>query len=413
VPNSTTWVPLQDGGTDNGLNGSVNSLYYDTINSILYIGGLFTYAYLNISPPTTKGPYYNSVKWNGANWEYIGANLDNNGVNGEVFTIYNNPNNNNTYMGGNFQLAGYDGRNSIKQVKNIAYFDGNKWFSLLYNNYQVGLDNEVYALTIIGRDIYVGGSFITTAPTLSSTYNTCNYIARWSIDNEVWIPLIYDNNGNGDIGLNGTVRALSTNGTLLFVGGDFSATNQGSITFNYIAIWNPTLETWTNIITSGDIGLDNSVLGLSCRFPFDTLYICGKFLRSSDSTVEFGYIATFDLNNIGTSNGCEQILAANGTTYGTNNYTRAILDADPTIFFGGEFTQTLDGSVSMNYLGDYLYIYKSEPITLKILPQDFPRQFLDTQTGIITSTYILTNRFKTVKLINYQEESPLNYWLIM
>ena len=413
--NGTTWVTLQDGGTNNGLNDTVNTLYYDIINSILYIGGLFSYAYLDISPPTTKGPYYNSVKWNGANWEYIGANQDNNGVNGEVFTIYNNPNNNNTFMGGNFKLAGYDGRNSINSVKNITYFDGgSKWFSLEYNNYNVGVNSVVYALTVINRDLYVGGNFITTAPTLSTTYNTCNYIAKWSVDNEVWYPLIYDNNGNGDIGLNGDVRALSTNGTLLFVGGDFTSTSQGSFTFNHIAIWDPTLETWIQIITlGGDIGLDNSVLGLSCRFPYEILYVCGNFFRTFGGNLDLGYIATFNLNNIGTTNGFQQILAPNGTTYGTNVSTRAILDAFPRIFFGGEFTSTLDGAVPMAYLGDYLYIYISEAVTLKILPQDLPRLFLDTRTGIISSTHILTNRFKSVILINYIEDSPLNYWLIM
>ena len=67
----------------------------------------------------------------------------------------------------------------------------------------------------------------------------------------------------------------------------------------------------------------------------------------------------------------------------------------------------------MNYLGYYLYIYISPEVILNI--SDPPRQFLDTQTGIISSTYTLTNRFKSVILINCQEEniSPLTYWLIM
>ena len=68
----------------------------------------------------------------------------------------------------------------------------------------------------------------------------------------------------------------------------------------------------------------------------------------------------------------------------------------------------------MNYLGYYLYIYISPEVTLTIEDLNF-RQFLDTQTGIISQTYTLTNRFKSVILINYQEDSltPLKYWLIM
>ena len=57
-----------------------------------------------------------------------------------------------------------------------------------------------------------------------------------------------------------------------------------------------------------------------------------------------------------------------------------------------------------------LYIYISPEVTLTIEDLNF-RQFLDTQTGIISQTYTLTNRFKSVILINYQEDSltPLKY----
>ena len=70
----------------------------------------------------------------------------------------------------------------------------------------------------------------------------------------------------------------------------------------------------------------------------------------------------------------------------------------------------------MNYLGYYLYIYISNEVVLYISdPGTPPRQFLDTQTGIISPTYTLTNRFKSVILINCEEENilPSKYWLIM
>jgi hypothetical protein len=60
-----------------------------------------------------------------------------------------------------------------------------------------------------------------------------------------------------------------------------------------------------------------------------------------------------------------------------------------------------------------LYTYVSSEVVLYI--SDLPRQFLDTQTGIISLSYTLTNRFKTVVLINCEEEEilPSKYWLIM
>ena len=411
-----SWISLQDSGnSNNGLNGVVNTLYYDINNNVLYVGGLFTYAYLDTI--TTKGPYYNSVKWNlNANiWEYIGISQEMNGVNGEVFSIFNNIDNN-TFIAGTFNLASYDGTNGQFKVQNITYFDGSNWNPLNYSSYSSGVSTkEVFALAVIDDDIYVGGSFEATAPTFVAPYNICNYIARWSTIHEVWYPLIYYNGNNGEIGLNGAVRALSTNGTLLFVGGNFTHTNENTLLLNYRAIWDSTLETWTRIIggTNPDFGLNGPVLGLSCRFPYKILYISGEFIGTENSFLLLEHIASFDLINVGTSNGFQQIIDSNGNV-GTNAITNTILDVYPRVYFGGEFTNVSPIlNLSMNYLVYYLYIYISPEVILNI--SDPPRQFLDTQTGIISSTYTLTNRFKSVILINCQEEniSPLTYWLIM
>ena len=417
------WILLQPGGNiSNGLNGNVNTLYYNNNANILYVGGLFTYAYLDTISSIV--PYYNSVKWNlnSTSWDYIGATQQINGVNGEVFSIFNNDNN--TYIAGTFNLAGYDGTNSMNKVQNITYFDGgSKWFPLNYHRYQPGVDGEVFALAVIGDDIYVGGNFHFTAPTQSEPYNICNYIARWNTINEVWYPLNYiDHHNQGNLGLDGVVRALSTNGTLLFVGGDFTKIYGNSTLLNYIAIWNPTLETWTQIITTDNAsnvgyGLDSSVLGLSCRFPYETLYVSGSFTKASSTEFQLYHIASFNLNNIGTKNGFQKIMDTYGNI-GTDGTANTILDVYPRVYFGGNFNYTApNNNVTMNYLGYYLYIYISNEVVVLYIsdPGTPPRQFLDTQTGIISPTYTLTNRFKSVILINCEEENilPSKYWLIM
>jgi hypothetical protein len=315
-------------------------------------------------------------------------------------------------MGGNFNLIGYDGINGEQNANNIGYFDGSKWFNLRYKH-GPGLDNIVYALVSIGLDLYVGGAF--TASNLTNVYGSytqLNYIAKWSTVNEAWYPLIYDNSGIGEIGLNQPVRALATNGSLLYVGGDFTATNNGSLTLNYIGVWDPIINIWTQIITlpSSDIGLDNSVYGLSCRSPYTNLFVGGVFTQTSGGSIQLNRISKVDLTNF--SSGFQQILDSFGN-YGTNNTVNTILDKYPYTYFGGEFTSTGGASsVSMSYLGYYLYIYVSSPVVLDTTGTGY--NFLDTQTGAITTTFTLTNRFKSVILINYQNLNPPNqYWLIM
>ena len=394
--------------TGNGVNGQVRSICYDPITAEYYIGGTFTGAdYDGIT--TFSGPFYNAVIWNGS-WNFIGTSSTSNGANGPVYSIYHNLGfSNNTYVGGNFNLIGYDGVNGEKPANNIGYFDGSKWFNLRYKH-GPGLNGEVLALTVIGLDLYVGGDFLTTNFTIGyGPYTTLNYIAKWSTVNETWYPFIYDNSGVGEIGLNGRVRALATNGTLLYVGGDFSFTNNASFQLNYIGVWDPILNTWTQIITAGNIGLDNSVYGLSCRSPYTNLYVSGLFTQTSGGAVQLNYISKVDLTI--SNSGFEPIIDS-ALNLGTNAQVNTILDSYPYIYFGGEFSQTGGSStVSMSFLGYYLYIYVSPAAVLDTTGTGY--SFLDTQTGAITNTFTLTNRFKSVILINYQNLSPIQYWLIM
>ena len=406
-----SWNQLT-GGTGNGVNGQVRSICYDANTGEYYIGGSFTGADYNGSI-TNSGPFYNAIIWNGS-WNFVGTSSINNGTNGIVYSIFHNLSfNNNTYMGGNFNLIGYDGINGEKNANNIGYFDGGaKWFNLQYKH-GPGLNDEVYALTIIGLDLYVGGKF--SASNLTNNYGSytqLNYIAKWSTLNEAWYPLIYNNSGVGEIGLNNSVRALATNGTLLYVGGDFTQTSNGSVQLNYIGVWDPIINTWTQIITppGSDIGLDNSVYGLSCRSPYTNLYVGGVFTQSSSGSIQLNRISKVDLTNLTT--GFQQIIDSIGN-YGTNSNVNTILDSYPYLYFGGEFTSTGGASsISMNYLGYYLFIYMSSPVVLDTTGTGY--NFLDTQTGAITSTFTLTNRFKSVILINYQNlYPPIQYWLIL
>ncbi|HEY3372513.1 MAG TPA: SdrD B-like domain-containing protein [Prolixibacteraceae bacterium] len=86
---------------------------------------------------------------------------------------------------------------------------------------QTGIDGTVYALAVIGTDVYVAGSFSSIGGLL------VNNIAKW--DGQNWSAL-----GNG---VNDGVHTLAVMGTQLYVGGQFSAASGVSGT-KFIAKWN-------------------------------------------------------------------------------------------------------------------------------------------------------------------------------
>jgi trimeric autotransporter adhesin len=93
-----------------------------------------------------------------------------------------------------------------------------------------GTDGEVYAVTAIGTNVYVGGTFETAGGVIAKS------IARW--DGSNWFAL-----GSG---INGTVYALANDGTNVYVGGKFD--RAGGTSVQNLARWNGT--TWEAI---GDV----------------------------------------------------------------------------------------------------------------------------------------------------------------
>ncbi|HYQ87265.1 MAG TPA: hypothetical protein VES59_08500, partial [Bacteroidota bacterium] len=88
-----------------------------------------------------------------------------------------------------------------------------------------GITGQVYAIAIIGSDVYVGGNFV------SAGASGAKYIARWNGLN--WSKV--------GLGVNSSVFALAVAGTDLFVGGAF--TTAGTVTAHYVAKWDG--STWS------------------------------------------------------------------------------------------------------------------------------------------------------------------------
>ena len=72
------------------------------------------------------------------------------------------------YVVGDFTFIGTTAANRI------AKWNGSAWSAL-----GSGMDNQVFALAVIGTDLYAGGNF-TTATNAGPTAVTVNRIAKWN-----------------------------------------------------------------------------------------------------------------------------------------------------------------------------------------------------------------------------------------
>lgn len=109
-PSAKTFSPLIE-----GLDGPVYSLYCDTINSIVYVGGMFSAPIKttnNIDPADFVG---NVAIWRNNVW---GA-LPFKGFNGPVYTIAYNEPNNTIYFGGQFDATGDGTFGDISNIQPI------------------------------------------------------------------------------------------------------------------------------------------------------------------------------------------------------------------------------------------------------------------------------------------------------
>lgn len=168
------------------------------------------------------------------------------------------------FVGGQFDTAG------LVSARNIAYWDGNQWFSL-----GEGILGEVDAMTVLNN-----GNVI-----VASTVNQGNLIYPAPL-------MLWDGTGWSEIGLpNGclSINALATDGHDVFIGGDFI---MDSTRNDYgLAIWN---KKEFKSLGGGVKGYVTTLL-----YHQGTLYCGGNFLRVADS-LPCRNIAGYVMNNIDT-----------------------------------------------------------------------------------------------------------------
>ncbi len=216
------------------------------------------------------------------------------GISGQVYAIA--VMGTDIYVGGNFISAGVSG------ASYIAKWNGSSWSPL-----GSGVDNTVLAMAVIGTDLYVGGWFYNAGT------SPANHIAKW--DGHNWTAL--------GLGMNEWyVNSLAVIGTDLYAGGNFE--QAGGISANRVAKWDG--STWSALGS----GLNSNVNALTVIGT--NLYAGGLF--DSAGGVSANFIAEWNGNS----------WSALGA--GTSGWVYALASVGTDLYAGGSFASA--GGVTVN-----------------------------------------------------------------
>jgi len=257
------------------------------------------------------------ARWDGTHWSPLTDGITSEpGVDSTVYAI--TVSGTDVYVGGQFSLAGG------KAANRIARWDGRNWSPLPDSATGAnGVTSTVYAIAVSGTNVYVGGSFS------SAGGYTANRIARWNGGNNTWTAL-----GGG---VNSTVYAIGVSGTDVYVGGQF--TLAGGSPANYIARWSGT--SWFTLGTTPTDGVNSTVRAITVSGA--DVYVGGDFTLASGSSVN--YVARWNGTNWGGLGELPSFVR------GVNGPVKAIVVHGPYVDVGGSFT--VAGTKSVGYIARY------------------------------------------------------------
>ncbi|WP_158551599.1 T9SS type A sorting domain-containing protein [Rhodohalobacter sp. SW132] len=197
------------------------------------------------------------VKWDGESYSTFPGEFD-----GPVFDIAFIDGN--LFIGGAFSSVTVDGE--VTELNHIAKWDGESWSPL-----DGGTDGNVWALLAVNNTLYVGGDFEHS----NGDQVASPYISRWSENSESWSSL-------SGMELNSVVQTLTTDGSNIIAGGDFSNNGLNRIAMWDGSDWEPLGDGFNNFVT--DILIDD-----------DLIYAAGRFDERGDGTT-LRYIGVYDLS---------------------------------------------------------------------------------------------------------------------
>jgi hypothetical protein len=308
---TNTWSALGT-GSQNGVSGSAYPYVYAlaVVGNEVVVGGAFTSA---------GGVSANRVaRFNTQTntWSTLGMGSSN-GVNSSVYALA--VVGNEVVVGGVFTSAGGVSANGVARFNTQT----NTWSSLGTGSSNGVSGGGVYALAVVGNEVFVGGVF-TSAGGVSA-----NRVARFNTQTNTWSAL-----GTGSSnGVNSDVNALAVVGNEVVVGGSF--TSAGGVSANYVARFNTQTNTWS-ALTGSSNGVNDEVRALAV--VGNEVVVGGAF--TSAGGVSANNVARFNtLTNTWSSLGT-------GSSNGVNSDVNALAVVGNEVVVGGSFTSA--GGVSAN-----------------------------------------------------------------
>jgi LPXTG-site transpeptidase (sortase) family protein len=299
---------------ENGLNNTVRSMA--VVGTDLFVGGDFS------ASRTGATQLSRIAKYSGGAWSALAENGLNSSV--RAMAVIGTD----LYVGGGFTSSV---TTATPFLRRIAKYDttanagAGDWDALAEN----GFTSQVYAMVVIGTDLYVGGQFFETTTDVTQDIRK---IAKYSAGAAVpsWSAL-------AEGGLNDKVWALAVIGTDLYVGGEFTASSTGA-TPNLIRIAkydttaNAGAGDWDALAENG---LDDTVFSMAVIG--NDLYLGGEFTQTTTN-------ATLNLNRIAKYSGDTwSALAEDGLNITTVN-SMSVIGTD--LYVGGDFTGTTTGATA-------------------------------------------------------------------
>ena len=254
-----------------------------------------------------------------------------------------------------------------------------------------GLNGNIRAMVTLGDYLYVGGDFTATA---DGSVTNLNHIARYNLKTKIWSAM--DENG-----LNGPVHALAVLGTDLYAGGDFTASMGGAV-LNNIAKY----DTVNNLVGPlSEDGLNSTVRAFTVNG--NTLIVGGDFSQTGNGTnANLHRIAKYRTDT--------------NTWYslpdkGLNGSVFSLLVKGNYLYVGGAFSQSYGGATNgLNNIARHHLL----GVTWSALPGNGLNDIVLSITSVDDELYIgggFTKNFTQTQTLNYiaQYDAGTNSWLAL
>jgi len=310
-----------DGGTDGAIKGPVQAI--GAVGSDIYVGGDFTYIVTDGVNPTPAGQHVAKFS---TSWSTVGGPYST--VNNQVYALA--VDGTNVYVGGRFHNAGGDNAADF-----VAKWDGSDWSSLgsnMWGDGSIGGSGPtIYDIVVHKSDVYVAGWFYYLSNSDGSAVDS-PFLARWDSLTDTWHAVGDDGTGGGPF--NHNIYALAVSGNKLYAGGYFTNLVNKGVAIpeaDYVAMYDMDTGDWSALGDNGagDGALNWSVYALATNGS--DLYVGGDFnnaagIQAADKIAKWDGSAWSSLGDNG---------YGGGVLFGA---VWAITSIDQNIFVGGDFT---------------------------------------------------------------------------